>query len=203
MSNNISCTKIYSLDNNCNFIKNINETNVNITLYLLYWYNRYDSENYIIECCVGKIGIYNLLNNTKYCEFISENNFESYCCGIIYKKNNEDFLITTSDGDYIRIWDLYKKIINYNINTQYCGISYIIRWSEKYFIVADQENNSFKIIDIMKLKVINNYKIGKKIREKGVICVKKIYHPKYGESLITSDGNNKIKFWTSKISSSK
>ena len=83
--------------------------------------------------------------------------------------------------------DLYKKIIINNINTEYCGISYIIRWSEHYFIAADQENNSFKVIDIDQLKIINEYIIGKNIREKGVICAKKIYHPKYGESLVTSD----------------
>ena len=190
-------SKIYSLDKNCKFIKNIKETNRNSTLNLIYWFNRYNSENYLIECCDGNIGIYNIATNTKYCEFQSGDDDEVYFYGIIYKKNNEDFLITTSGGDYIRIWDLYKKIINYNINTKGCGISCIIRWSERYFICADQENNSFKIIDIAQLKVINNIKIGKKIWDERIL-MKKIYHPQYGESLLTGDGNNSIKLWNLK-----
>jgi len=189
--NDISCSKIYSLDNN-NFINNIKDTNQNASLYILFWYNIYNSEEYLIECCLGKICIYNIINNTKYCELKSDNDYESYCCGLIYKKNNENYLITTSDGDYIRIWDLYqKKMINV-INTMYCGISYIIRWSDDYFIVADQENNSFKVIDIKQLKIINDFKIGIKTKEKGIICIKKIYHPKFKESLVICDGNSQI-----------
>ena len=197
LSDNCYSRKYY-LDNNCNFIGNINETNNNITLYLLFWYNRNNSGEYLIECCTGKICIYDIINNTKYYEFKSDSDYESFCCGLIYKKANDDFLIAASDGDYIRIFDLYKKIKINSIKTEYCGISYIIRWSEKYFILADQENNSFKTIDIEQSKIINDIKNMTKMKEKGIICVKKIYHPKYGESLVTCDGNKEIKLWSIK-----
>ena len=191
----ISCSRIYSLNNKCKLIKNISGTNENISFYLLFWFNRENSQNYLIECCQGKIGIYNLEKNDIYCELKSDNDYESYCCGIIYKKYNEDFLITTSDGDYIRIWNLYcKKMINV-INTKYCGISYIIRWSTNYYILADQENCSFKVLDIKQLKLITDHEVNIKNKERGVICIKKIYHSKYGESILTCDGDNEIKLW--------
>jgi WD40 repeat protein len=189
-----SYSRIYSL-NNCKLIKNILGTNGNISLYLLFWFNRKNSQNHLIECCQGKICVYNLEKNEIYCELKSDNDCESYCCGVIYKKGNEDYLITTSDGDYIRIWNLYNKKIFSFIKTEYCGISYIIRWSSNYYIVADQENYSFKVIDIQQLKVITDNKVNIKNKEKGVICIKKIYHPKYGESILTCDGDNEIKLW--------
>ena len=190
-----SYSRIYSLNNNCNLIKNILGTNENISLFLLFWFNRKNSQNYIIECCQGKICMYNLDKSDIYCELKSDNDYESYCCGIVYKKDNEDYLITTSDGDYIRIWNLYNKKMISAINTEYCGISYIIRWSDIYYIIADQENYSFKIIDINQLKIITDNKIAIKNKAKGVICIKKIYHSKYGESILTCDGDKEIKLW--------
>lgn len=190
-----SYSRIYSLNNNCKLIKNILGTNENISLHLLFWFNRKNLQNYLIECCQGKICVYNLEKNEIYCEMKSDNNSESYCCGIIYKKHNEDYLITTSDGDYIRIWNLYNKKMIGVIKTEYCGISYIIRWSDIYYIIADQENYSFKVIDIEQLKVITDNKVNIKNKEKGVICIKKMYHPKYGESILTCDGDKEIKLW--------
>ena len=190
-----SYSRVYSLNNNCNLIKNILGTNENISLYLLFWFNRKNSQNYLIECCQGKICVYNLEKNDNFCKLKSDNDFESYCCGVIYKKDNEDYLITASDGDYIRIWDLYNKNIFGVIKTEYCGISYIIRWSANYYIIADQENYSFKVIDIEQLKIITDNKVNTKNKKKGVICIKKIYHPNYGESIITCDGDKKIKLW--------
>ena len=196
--NDDNSSKIYSLDSNCKFLSNIIETNQNNSLYLLFWYNIYNSNNYLIECCVGKITVINITNNKLYCKFITDTGYESYCCGFIYKKNNDDFLIATSDDDYLRIWNLNKKILFNKINAMYCGISYLIRWSDDYFIVADQENHSFKIIDLPQLKIINEYKIDYRDKKQNIICIKKLYHPKYGESLLTCGSNNGINLWSIK-----
>ena len=196
-SNDECRSRKYSLDNNCKYIESISGTENNNSLYLLYWYNKYDSEDYLIEFCFGKICIYNIIRNTEYCQFFSDCN-ESFCCGLIYKKNNDDLLISTSDGDYINIYNLNNKIKINEIKAEFCGISYIIRWSDNYFIAADQENNSFKVIDIDQLKVINNIKVDKTNNQKGIVCVKKIYHPKYGESLVTC-GNRDLCLWTLKV----
>ena len=70
-------TKMYSLMNG-NFIQNIYNTNNNCTRYLLSWHNEYNCNDYIIECCDGKISINNLLKKEIYYQFESEIEGEDY-----------------------------------------------------------------------------------------------------------------------------
>ena len=51
-------------------------------------------------------------------------------------------------------------------------------------------NKSFKILDFENNKVITDIKT-----DNYIICLKKIYHPIYGESLLTADRGKKIKLW--------
>ena len=70
---------------------------------------------------------------------------------------------------------------------------YIIQWNEKYIIVADKNNKSFKIIDIESNKIITEVKA---FNMSYVKSVKKIKHPIYGESLFVADGKGTIKLWS-------
>ena len=54
-------------------------------------------------------------------------------------------------------------------------------------------NKSFKIIDFENYVVINEFKGQHLDRLK---CIKKIYHPIYGESLFSTGEGNTIKVWT-------
>ena len=82
-------------------------------------------------------------------------------------------------------------MINY-INTYNCKFAHIIQWNDRYTIVADYSNKSFKIIDLDKNKVVSNI-IGENTEK--ISCIKKIYHPIYGESLLTTSEDNTIKLW--------
>ena len=62
----------------------------------------------------------------------------------------------------------------------------------KYIIVDDYYNKSFKIIDLEQNKVICDIK-GQ--HTDYVKCIKKIYHPIYGESLLSAALDNTIKLW--------
>ena len=93
---------------------------------------------------------------------------------------------------YIHIWDLYNQKIFKVINTNNCFLFHIIEWNNKYIIVADFNNKSFKIIDLEQNKIICDIK-GQ--HTGNVICIKKIYHPIYGESLLSADNDNTIKLW--------
>ena len=88
------------------------------------------------------------------------------------------------------IWDLYNKIIFKVINTNKCKLAHIIEWNNKYIIVADYKNISFKIIDLEENKIICDIN-GHHIDE--VVCIKKVYHPLYGESLLSGAKDNTIK----------
>jgi len=92
----------------------------------------------------------------------------------------------------INIWDLYNKNLNKSVYLEHCILTSIIEWNDKYAIVSDL-NNSIKIIDIEKLKVVHIFE-GE--ATEFVKCIKKIYHSCYGESLLISGKDKIIKLWT-------
>ena len=188
--NEISSTKIYSL-NNGKFIKYIyNSNNIKIW-YLLSWFNKKNNKYYIIQIASEKIVINNLLEDELYSELINQPENIHYS-GFIFNKNNIDYLCSSSTNGYINIWDLYNKKIFKVINTYNCKLYHIIQWNNKYIIVADYNNKSFKIINIENDNIVD---INGQLTE-SVKCVKKIYLPQYGESLLTASNDNTIKLWT-------
>ena len=189
--NDKSATKIYSL-NNGKFIKYINNTNNNHIYYLLSWYNKNNNQYYIIQFTKKKIMINNLLENELYSELIQEPENDHFS-GYIYNRNNNDYLCSSSYNGYINIWDLYNKNVFKIINTKNCRLAHIIEWNNKYIIVADVNNNSFKIIDLDENKIISDIG-GQHTGE--VKCIKKIYHPFYGESLLSCGQDKNIKLWS-------
>jgi len=189
--NDKSATKIYSL-NNGNFIKYINNTNNNAIYYLLSWYNKNNNKYYIIQFSNLKIVINNLLENELYSELKQEPE-DNHLSGFIYNKDNNDYLCSSSDNGFINIWDLYNKNIFKIININECELAHIIEWNNKYIIVADVNNKSFKIIDIEGNKIICDIN-GQHIEE--VISIKKIYHPIFGESILSASQDKTIKLWT-------
>ena len=69
---------------------------------------------------------------------------------------------------------------------------HIIQWNNKYIIVTDLNNNCFKVINLENETIKD---IGRQHTEE-VICIKKIYHPKYGESLLSAASDEAIKLWS-------
>ena len=70
---------------------------------------------------------------------------------------------------------------------------HIIKWNDKYSIIPDRKNKSFKIIDMEQYKIISN--IGGE-HKNDILCVKKVFHPIYGESLLSCGEDKTIKLWT-------
>ena len=186
-----SSTKIYSL-NNKEFIKYIKNTNNNVIYYLLSWYNKKNNKYYIIQFSNLKIIINNLITHDLYSELKQEPE-DNYLSGFIYEKENNDYLCSSSYNGYINIWDLYNKKIFKVINTNNCELGRIIEWNNKYIIVSDYNNKSLKIIDLEQNKMICDIN-GK--HTDGLQCIKKVYHPLYGESLLSAANDNTIKLWT-------
>ena len=185
-----SC-KIYSL-NTGNFIKFINGSNKYEIVYLLSWFNKYNNKDYVVMFINRKIVINNLLEDEVYSEFIKEPE-NCHNSGFIFTKNNKDYLCSSSTNGYINIWDLYNKSIFKVINVPECWLMHIIQWNDEYFIVSDLKNKTFKVIDYDNNKILFNSNWE---HPNFVPCVKKIYHPDYGEALLTVNLNNSIKLWT-------
>ena len=186
-----SATKIYSL-NNGQFIKYITGSNNISVYYLLSWYNKKNNKYYIIEFSNKKIIINNLLEDELYSKLINKPEGNHHC-GFIYNRNDNDYLCSSSTNGFINIWDLYQKAIFKVIDTAKSKLAHIIEWNSKYIIAANLDNKSFKIINLEQNQNITDMQ-GQHIKE--VVCVKKVYHPIYGESLITAGEDKFIKLWS-------
>ena len=194
-------TNIYSLDKR-HKEKIIEKTNEYNTYYLIFWFNQKDKNNYALELSDGNIYIFNIKDNSLYCNLksgafvYSKNN-----CGFIYNKNNNDndYLIISCSCGNIMIWDLINKNLNYNIylynniDETKLYISYILQWSNKYIVVCEYFYKGFIILDIENLKIITSIK---GIHTGPITCAKKFYHPIYGDSLLSSDQDNNIILWS-------
>ena len=191
--NEKSATKLYSLENG-QLIKYIIYSNKSAVYYLLSWYNKKNSKYYIIQFTFKAILINSVIDDELYCELIQEPE-DNHLSGFIFNLDNKDYLCSSSYNGYINIWDLFNKSIYKVINTNDCVLCNIIQWNNKYSIVADYDNKSFKIIDCENEKgqVVKDIK-GEHTDK--VPCVKKIYHPLYGESLLTAGQDNTIKLWS-------
>lgn len=178
------------------FIENINKTNSNYTYYLLYWLNKKNNEHYIIECCDGKVSIHNLIKDEIYAELKAPNEYRNFS-GFIYTKNEIDYLCKGCGNGYIHIWDLFNKNLIASIYVNSGNyLHQIIQWNDKYAVIADVDGCSFKVIDYEEKKYICN--IGGQ-HSKYVIGVKKIYHPIYGESLLSAANDSTIKLWNNTL----
>ena len=186
-------TKLYSF-NDSTLIQYINNTNDEQILYLLYWYNKNDNKNYIVQLAYGKILIHNFLENKLYAKLVNYK-YSFHQSGFIYNKDNIDYLCASFNDVYdngiIEIWDLYNKNIVKIFNSIGKNITCILRWNDKYILFCDWKNKCVKVFDIENKKVISSIKVEKEC----IRCIKKLYHPIYGESLLSADENNKIKLW--------
>ena len=185
-----SSSKLYSL-NKGSFIKFINNTNNIHIFYLLSWYNRIINKYYIIQFSFNKIVINSLLEDELYAELSNEPESDHFS-GFIYNKDNKDYLFSSSSNGYINMWDLYNKQIFQAFNMKECKLAHIIQWNEKYIIVADHDNKEIKILDINNC---SGFLINTDHKE-GLKCIKKINHPIYGESLLSSAKDKMIKLWS-------
>ena len=190
-----SGTKVYSLSTG-NFIKTIKDSNKYAVYYLLFWHNKKNEKFYIIQLGEKIIAINNLLEDELYCELISKKE-DSHYSGFIYNKGDNDYLFSTSYNGKIDIWDLYNKKIYQVILLNKCNLFDILQWNQKYIIVSDYKNKSFKVIDLRKNEVVADIKGEHK---KYIKCIKKIsdYIVEFDtckEYLITCGNDQIIKLW--------
>lgn len=141
---------------------------------MLSWYNINNNKYYIIQLSKGKILINNLIEDELYCQ-LKKDSLDSIYGALILHQNNKVYLYTTSSKANINIWDLHEKKISSIIYIN-SYLVHIIKWNNKYCIVGDYTNKSFRIIDIENNEIVGN--IGGKDK-RPLACVKKANHPSY------------------------
>ena len=155
------------------------------------YYDKKFNKNYIITCNDDYIKSFDYTENKLY------NKYSDKLCNynniIINNNKNLINLISSGKDGIIRIWDfhlgnLIKKII-VNINNIYNSYGMCLWDNENLFI--GYEDNTIKLINLEENKTIKNLVGHKDI----IISIKKIYHSKYGECLISQGIDNIIKLW--------
>lgn len=168
-------TKVYSFESG-KFIKTFSNSN-NIYIYdFSFWHNKKDNNDYIIEFTDHNTLINNLHNDLYY-----QLNSQNSCSGFIYTKNDIDYLCCNCGGG-IQIWNLFtKKIFKKILDNSYGFIRLSVKWNDRYFISS--KGNYMVIWDIKDETFVNLSLLANKNME--ILCLNKINHPKYGESLIS------------------
>ena len=193
-------TKLFILNdqNNIKFVKNIKNSKNNNVYYLLIWPNKISKEIHLIQFCKMKIVISNINSNEIYWNLIDEKNKEGpYMNGFIYsnKKNENEYyeyLYSVSMNGYINIWELHQKLLINSIFINNNFLNQIIQWNENYIIMTNGNKNNILIMDLNCGSIITS--IFSK-HEKGIINIKKVVHPIYGESLLSCGLEGSIFLW--------
>ena len=181
-------SKLYEFKENTPFVKNIHGTNDHTTYFMIPWF--YNNKYYLIECSDNKIYINNIFEDENYAN-LSMDPEGSHYCGYLY---NDNFLcVSDYDQQFIRIWDLAKKVIYKQINYDGTDCSYeIIPWNVNYSIFGC--DSSFVIINIndgKMVKKIDNSNLGE------IRGIKKIKMGQLGECLICSGSSgNSIQLYS-------
>ena len=189
-------TNLFMLDNNnIKFVKNIEKSENISVYYLLMWFNKISKEYFLIQFCKKKIVINNIDKNEIYWNLIDDENKDAcYMNGFIIDNiNYDEYLYSCSMNGIINIWDLYQKILINSIFINNNFLSQIIQWNEKYIIIINGNKNNISVMDLESGIIISQ--IFTK-HEKGIMNIKKIIHPIYGESLLSCGLEGDIFIWT-------
>ena len=185
--------KIFSLNGKKNSkIKESKERSFFIDSY----YDEKTSNNYIIVGNKYYVKSYSFDKKKLYRKYLDENDFEYHCSIIIYKNDDKEIikLIDSSNDGNIRIWNFHTAELLKKIKVTERGMYRlygICLWSNEYLFVGCNDK-SIKLIELNSGKIVKNL-IANYLY---VLTIKKIYHPLYGECLISKGSDyDPITLW--------
>ena len=160
------------------------------------WHDEHDEQNknnYLIECCEEKIAINDFKNNLLYTNLLA-GNFQvlKYYNGTIFYKSGKSYLFSSTSNGYLVIWDLLSKTNIFYIKISPVELYNTVLWNNNCFIISGGRNQNFIIFNIDYGQIVGTIQIEK---SSNINCVKKIVHPIYGESIITSGNDHKIRIF--------
>ena len=188
--NRINQEKIKVFDLKGKLIKVINDSSDN-TIFIDNYYDKKMSKNYIITGNHGCVKSFVFENNKLYFKYNNDENNNKYYHFdiIIHDKGKTIKLFESSENGIIRIWNFHTGELIKKIKVfEDCELYSISFWNNLYLLVSCA-NGNIKLIDFKKGKI---FKI---IKFKGsVLSIKNIFHPKYGNCLISliKDENLKL-----------
>ena len=186
------CEPIKIFDFNGNKIKEIEDSN-DQTYFIDSYFDNQLNITFIVTGNKNNVKSYDFYNNEIYHKYDDNDNKGHYSI-IIYLKDNKVKLIELSDDKNVRIWNFHLGELLEKIKvSQNYSLSGLCLWQNEYLFVGCYDKT-------IKLIQLNNGKIIKSLshHNKKVLTIKKIYHPEYGECLISQGLDQKIKLWINK-----
>ena len=177
--------KVFDL--NGNKIKEINDSKENIFLIDSFYDNKL-SKNYIVIGKIESIKSFDFIENKKYREY-TVNDRKDHSNFIINDNENIIKLIESSWDGNVRIWNFHsgELLKTIQVNNQMYGICLY----KNNHLCLGCKPHSIKLIDLNKDQVIIKL-LG---HLDSVITIKSLFHPKYGECLISQSNDKTIKLW--------
>ena len=183
------CEPIKIFDLNGNKINEINDSN-DQTYFIDTYYDNQLNIIFIITGNKNNVKSYDFNNNTIYHKYDDNDNKGHYSI-IIYSDDNKIKLIELSDDKNIRIWNFHscELLDKIKVSKNY-SLSGLCLWNNEYLFVGCYDK-TIKLIELNNGKIIKNLSH----HNNRVLTIKKIYHPEYGECLISQGLDKKIKLW--------
>ena len=184
--------KIFDLKGNK--IKEVNGSN-DTTYFIDTYYDIKLNKIYIITGNKGYIKSYDYYNNKLYYKYYDNESKQGHPSIIISNTEKNTNLIESSWEGNIMIWNFHSSELLNKIKVTSDRLYGICLWNKNYLFVGSGDK-TIKLIDLTKGIIVENLIS----HNKSVITIKKIFHPKFGECLI-SEGwgkNDNIKLWIKK-----
>ena len=186
MNGNSESFKVYNF--NGNKIKEIEDSCCD-TFFIDTYYDNKSSKNYIITGNYGFIKSYDYNENILYHKYCDNDDDYGHLSIVINNNNKVIKLIESSCDGLIRIWDFKSGELLNKINI--CNKLFGICLLEKDYLLVGCKDKKIKVIDTKNGILINSITGHNNF----VIGIKTIYHPQYGECLISQGFDNSIKLW--------
>jgi len=184
--------KIYNFKKE--IIKIIDKSN-DETYFIDVYYEKNINKIFIITGNKGYVKSYDYYNNKLYKKYYDSDLNKSHD-SVVVSENKENEIINLIDScqnGFISIWNFHLGILLHKINIGYNYLEGICLWNEKYIFVGGGDS-SIKLIEIQNGLIIKSLKG----HNENVLSIKKIFHKKFGECLISQGNDGNMKLWIHK-----
>ena len=157
------------------------------------YYDNKLCKNYILTGNKRYIKSFDFDKKELYYKYVDLRRKEYYNSIIVRNNENITELIGSCDDGYIRIWDFHAGLIIKEIEVFELDAYGICLWDMNHLFVGGLDRK-------IKLVNLNTSEIIKIINSKNpnTFTIKKVIHPKFGETLITFDNYGTVKLWSIK-----
>jgi WD40 repeat protein len=164
-------------------------TNTDYTYFLEVWYDVTNNNIYIINANSLDLKIYEFYTGNLFKTFKSDSQ-TWHMSALVHEIENIPHLFETDGNGYLRIWNINTGKIFKSIQSKGHNLRGLCLWNDNYIIAASSDK-SFKIFDLFSMTLTTSIS-----GHDNVLCtVDKVKHPIYGEVLLSSAIDGKIKLW--------